>query len=122
MIRLHHPGTRTNYFQGRSRNGRRKTDYTILHDFARHVIHSTETLGVALDTVSRIIEQQEALTANVDHKVHQEFKALPQTQQYLHFQRQMLKSLKARSEANQLRLQNEINFVRQTHLLLWDQG
>ena len=74
-----------------------------------------------MDTVNRIIEQQEVLTANVNPKVHQERKALPQTQQYLHFQRQMLKSLRARSEANQLRLQNEINFVRQNYLLLREQ-
>lgn len=38
-------------------------------------------------------------------------------QQCLHFQRQMLKSLRARSQANQLRLQNEINFVRLARLL-----
>lgn len=96
---------------GRSESSSRKTDYMFLHDFARHVIHSTETLGVALDTVNRILEQQEKLTANVKHKIFQGTKALPQTQQYLHFQRQMLRNLRARSEANQLRLQNEINFA-----------
>lgn len=84
----------------------------FLHDFARHVIHSTETLGVALDTVNRIVEQQEILATKVEHKVNQGTKAPPQIQQYLHFQRQMIKNLGARSEANQLRLQNEINFVR----------
>lgn len=42
---------------------------------------------------------------------YQIMKTLPQTRQYMQFQRQMLVSLRARSEANQLRLQNEINFV-----------
>ena len=104
--------------QARSESSQRKTNYTFLHDFARHVIHSTETLGVALDTVNQIIEQQNHLMANVDYKVYQETETILPTDQYLGFQRQLFKSLKARSEANQLRLQNEINFVGQTRLLL----
>ena len=112
-------GTAAYILQSRSKISPQKTNYTFLHDFARHVIHSTETLGVALDTVNRIIEQQEVLAANVNHRVNQEREAQPQTQQYLHFQLQMLKNLRARSEANQLRIQNEINFVRQNYLSFW---
>lgn len=88
-----------------------KINYGDLHDFARHVIHSTETLGVALDVVGSMIEQQSLSTASPDRAQYQ------RTRQSLHFQLQMLKSLKARSESIQLRLQNEINFVCQVRLL-----
>lgn len=106
--------------QGRNESSRLKTDYPFLHDFARHVIHSTETLGVALDTVDRIIEQQQSLAVNLNHQACLEAKVPAQTHQTLHFQRQMLKNLRARSEANQLRLQNEINLVRE--LILYSAG
>jgi len=66
-----------------------------------------------------MIEQQEVLTAAPNPILYLNTKTLRQTHQYLLFQRQMLKNLRARSEANQLRLQNEINFVRQTHQLCW---
>lgn len=97
----------------KSRNAiaRPDTDYPFLHDFARHVIHSTETLGVALDTANSIIQQHAFFMDSQAQRSHQHIKVLPQTRQYMHFQRQMLVSLRARSEANQLRLQNEINFV-----------
>lgn len=62
-----------------------------------------------------MIKQQEVLTAAPNPILDRNTKTLRQTQQYLLFQRQMLKNLRARSEANQLRLQNEINFVYQTH-------
>ena len=82
------------------------------------MIHSTETLGVALDTVDRMIEQRGILAATPNPNLCTDTKVLRQTEHHLYFQRQMLKNLRARSEANQLRLQNEINFVHQTHLLL----
>ena len=65
-----------------------------------------------------MIEQQGILAVTPNLNVFSITKNLRQTEHHLHFQRQMLKNLKARSEANQLRLQNEINFVHQTHLLL----
>ena len=57
-----------------------------------------------------------AVTPNPN--LYSKTKFLRQTEHDLLFQRQMLKNLKARSEANQARLQNEINFVHQTHRLL----
>ena len=53
---------------------------------------------------------------NQTQNLYQNVIALLQTRQYIQFQRQMLVSLRARSEANQLRLQNEINFVRQVQV------
>lgn len=60
-----------------------------------------------------MIEQQDMFTGSSKRAVYQYLRVLPQTRQSFQFQRQMLRSLKARSESNQLRLQNEINFVRQ---------
>lgn len=97
-----------NECQGRNDSSRLKNGYSLFHDFARHVIHSTETLGVALDTVNSMIEQQKLVT---------ESQEMSHTRQRLHFQRQMLGNLRARSESNQLRLQNEINFVGQVYYI-----
>jgi len=104
----------------KSRNAiaRPDTDYPFLHDFARHVIHSTETLGVALDTANNMIQQHAIFMDNQAQRSYQHIRVLPQTRQYMQFQRQMLVNLKARSEANQLRLQNEINFVCHMQFLL----
>lgn len=104
--------------QARNKSSLLKADYPFLHDFARHVIHSTETLGVALDVVNRMIEQQESSIRNPNCGSHQGTKALPESQQHLHFHRQILRGLRARSEANQQRLQNEINFVRRLQAML----
>lgn len=65
-----------------------------------------------------MIEQQGMLAATPNPNLYSNTKFLREIEHHLHFQRQMLKNLKARSEANQLRLQNEINFVYQTHYLL----
>ena len=79
------------------------------------MIHSTETLGVALDTVDQMIAQQGILAAALNPNLYSNTRITRQTEHHLQFQRQMLKNLMARSEANQLRLQNEINFVHHTH-------
>ena len=69
-----------------------------------------------------MIEQQGILAATPHPKLHSKTRNVRQTEHHLHFQRQMLKNLRARSEANQLRLHNEINFVHQTHHSLSEQG
>ena len=69
-----------------------------------------------------MIEQQGILAATPHPKLHSKTRIVRQTEHHLHFQRQMLKNLRARSEANQLRLHNEINFVHQTHHLLSEHG
>lgn len=99
----------------KSRNdiSRPDADYPCLHDFARHVIHSTETLGVALDTVNNMIQQHAVFKEKQPQNQYRSIRASSQTRQYMHFQRQLLASLRARSEATHSRLQNEINFVRQ---------
>ena len=97
--------------ESRDAHSRSDTDYPQLHDFARHTIHSTETLGVALNTVDSMIRQQNLLLEKTQQGQRDNVKALLQTRQYMQFQHQMLANLKSRSEANGLRLQNEINLV-----------
>ena len=62
-----------------------------------------------------MIEQQGILAATLNPNLYSNTRFMRQTEHHLQFQRQMLKNLRARSEANQLRLQNEINFVHYTH-------
>ena len=88
---------------------RPETDFPRPHDIARHVIHSTETLEVALNTVGSMIQQGRHF------KKGQTLQAgkgcFSQKLHYMRFQLQLLQNLKARSEAVGLRLQNEINLV-----------
>lgn len=101
------------YSKSRNAISRPDTDYPFLHDFARHVIHSTETLGVALDTVNNMIQQHAVITEKPTRDMYSSIRVSSPIRQYMHFQRQILVSLRARSEATQSRLQNEINLVRQ---------
>jgi len=83
-----------------------------LHDIARHAIHSTETLGVASNTINSILRQHELLLKKQRQHPTEHIKTQWQTRQYLQFQSQMFASLRARSEANELRVRNEVNLVR----------
>ena len=98
-------------------NGQSDIDYPRLHNFARHTIHSTETLGVTLNTVDNIIKQHAELTGKHCREEPESPKAFLQTRQHMQFQRQMLASLRARSIANEQRVQNEINLVSMTELI-----
>lgn len=78
---------------------------------ARHVIHSTETLIVAINTVNGMMEMAGVLNAATPVASHQ-------TQQDLAFHKQVLQNLLARSHALDGRLRNEINLVDQFAKLL----
>ena len=98
-------------------NGQSDIDYPRLHDFARHTIHSTETLGVTLNTVDSIIRQHAELTGKHGQGEPGIPKAFLQTRQYMQFQHRMLASLRARSIANEQRVRNEINLVSRSWLI-----
>ena len=118
-----------------------ETDYYRLHDFARHAIHSTETLAVAINTMDSILQQHQIFS---ERRQQGEISVKPNStndiglrdqgegssdrygdqlrtfelshremsqrlQQHMQFQYRMLVGLKARSESNGLRIQNEIN-------------
>ncbi|KAL8701982.1 MAG: hypothetical protein Q9201_004628 [Fulgogasparrea decipioides] len=87
---------------------RQEPNFSLLHDVARHAIHSSETLDVAMETMTRIIRQHERFPEAGQPYANIDVNALRHTQQYLGFQLQMIQSLRARSKANEERLRNEI--------------
>lgn len=76
-------------------------NFPFLHNIARHVIHSTETLEVAVGTVVLMAAKLEVVEA-CDHIL---------SQHSLDLHRQTLSNLRARSQALEARLRNEISLV-----------
>jgi hypothetical protein len=87
-----------------------KPDYLRLHEIARHVAHSSETLATAIDTVDSLISEHDRFC----RESSSDLSAL-RTQhivtQSLQFQLSLLKSVEKRSLALDIRLRNEINLV-----------
>ncbi|KAI0600912.1 hypothetical protein F4775DRAFT_544045 [Biscogniauxia sp. FL1348] len=87
--------------------GKPEPDYRRLHDIARHAIHVVETLEVAILTMDGIISQHESvkndmpLDRDVWRAVHRR----------LAFFKQIVGSLRCRSESNAKRLENEIQLA-----------
>jgi Mg2+ and Co2+ transporter CorA len=89
-------------------------DYRKLHNIARHSIHVTETLDVALQTIERILENHRTYMYPGDSVLS----PLPQTSQAwqaiqsrLSFPQSFLGSLRHRSISNEKRLKNEIQLT-----------
>jgi len=78
---------------------------------ARHAIHVCETLDVAIENVSSMIQQYTSFPEDRSFKSSYEKKAFMRTTQCFQSQLQTLKGLKARSASNQARMQNEITLV-----------
>jgi Mg2+ and Co2+ transporter CorA len=96
--------------------GKPEHDYRHLHDLARHTIHVTETLDVALGTMNAIVAKHEAFQPEVADKTSWET-----VHDRLLFYRQMLESLRCRSNSNSERLLNEIQLA--FHVVLqYDSG
>lgn len=85
-------------------------DYRRLHDIARHAIHVSETLGIAVKTLSSIIDQHRAFRAST-HLGRTSTQLSMHIQQLLLFFEHMLDSLRFRSSSNKQRLQNEIQLA-----------
>ncbi|KAK8029444.1 hypothetical protein PG993_010735 [Apiospora rasikravindrae] len=86
--------------------GKPEPDYRRLHDLARHAIHVTETLDVALGTMHAILVQHQAVKAGLPDD-----RAWQRVHSRLLFSRQMLESLRCRSNSNEKRLLNEIQLA-----------
>ena len=100
-----------NNFQNRLRTVQHGPNFPLLHDFARHTIHSSESLDVAIDTISGILGQYEWFSDTRRSYIDVNSVVSRRTQQHLSFQIQAMRSLKARSKANEARLHNEIDLV-----------
>jgi hypothetical protein len=86
-----------------------KFDYPRLHDLARHIIHSSETLLIAIKAISSIILScEEAAQQNPSFFLVKESVNIKNC---LRFQVSMLHAVKSRSTALEERLRNEINLV-----------
>lgn len=85
-----------------------------MHEISRHVIHSSETLVLAVKTLDSMMEQHKAFLQ--DESFEGEAKIAVRVvgrnvQQSLLYQKSLLQCIKGRSEGLGLRLQNEINLV-----------
>ncbi|KAL9017497.1 MAG: hypothetical protein Q9185_005163 [Variospora sp. 1 TL-2023] len=74
---------------------------------ARHMIHVSETLTVALHSLQGLKTQQE----NFAGRYVEQVKSSSNSKSNFHFQLQLLGSLLSRSESNKARLQNEITLA-----------
>ena len=72
------------------------------------MVHVSETLAVALESIEGLRKQQEVFTAKQSRCTS----VWNSTQDHLQFQTQIIRSLLLRSESNKARLQNEITLVR----------
>ena len=90
---------------------KRGPNYPRLHDLARHANHSSETLDVAVETLTSMLSQHERFSATEQSSVNLDPNISQQTRQNLRFQLQMLRSLAHRSKANESRLRNEIDLA-----------
>ena len=97
--------------KGRASTVHQGANYTSLHNLARHATHSSETLDVAAESLASIIGQHDVFSQSGWSCPGLDAVTLCQTRQHLGFQMQVLRSLKARSKANESRLRNEIDLV-----------
>ncbi|KAI1178999.1 hypothetical protein F4777DRAFT_14380 [Nemania sp. FL0916] len=86
--------------------GRPDPNYRNMHDIARHAIHVSETLDVAVLTIKRMLVHHEALMPSLQYldesrEVHCQ----------LQFYESFISSLRCRSASNEKRLQNEIQLA-----------
>ncbi|MCJ1309542.1 hypothetical protein MMC25_003202 [Agyrium rufum] len=82
-------------------------DYTKMHEIARHIIHSSETISTAQKTLKAMFRCYDTIraTALLDTQSSEEVKA------QLEQQASLLTCLRLRSEAIEARLRNEINLA-----------
>ncbi|KAJ5085299.1 hypothetical protein N7532_010070, partial [Penicillium argentinense] len=92
--------------------GRPGPDYRRLHDIARHAIHVTESLDVAVQTLEQILRQHQCYTGSIAGIPSQQHPNIPtDIQSQLGFSQSCLNSLRHRSISNEKRLQNEIQLA-----------
>jgi hypothetical protein len=87
-----------------------------MHELARHIIHSSETLSIAQETLKSMSHSYDSIlsTTALDNSASGNLKA------ELEQQISLLKCLQLRSQAVEARLKNEINLVCYSHLLFND--
>ncbi|KAH8621005.1 hypothetical protein IG631_24347 [Alternaria alternata] len=99
--------------QDRSLPARGSQSFLMMHEAARHAIHSFETLSVTVDTVEAMQRYVACFAGKSKQKSGNEPDAVSKVRTHIAFQAGMLRNLLLRSQSNKDRLQNEIALVRQ---------
>jgi hypothetical protein len=86
----------------------------MMHEGARHAIHSFETLSVTVETLGALQQHITLLAEKSRYANGSEPETLLQARMHMAFQARMLRNLLLRSQSNKERLQNEIALVRWT--------
>ncbi|RHZ47723.1 uncharacterized protein CDV56_104086 [Aspergillus thermomutatus] len=86
-------------------------NFPNLHDIARHIFHSNETLEVAAHTLQSLIDEQTRFRAEHAELVNGNRGAWLHAAQRAHFVAKQLHSLMTRSKSLSERLRNEINLA-----------
>ena len=84
----------------------------MMHETARHAIHSLETLSVSAETVEAMQQQVINLSTTPKREGSGHAEASHQIQTHIASQIRMFRNLFLRSQSNKERLQNEIALVR----------
>lgn len=90
---------------GRTPTSKPTPDYVMLHELARHTIHVSETLDLAINTAGEMLHQHSEAESTSDAAAYRDI------HERLQFFRQMLKSLRLRSMSNTERLKNEVQLA-----------
>jgi hypothetical protein len=99
--------------QDRSLPARESQGFLMMHEAARHAIHSFETLSVTVDTMEAMQRHVVYLAGKSKQKSRNEPDAVSKVRTHIAFQAGMLRNMLLRSQSNKERLQNEIALVRQ---------
>jgi hypothetical protein len=82
-----------------------------MHELARHVIHSSETLAMAIETMTSLIQEHHIVFKEHTSLFQPSITMSKQTRRSLRVQITMFKCLYLRSRNSEERLRNEINLV-----------
>ncbi len=85
------------------------TRFEEMHDIARHGLHVTEVLGVSAETVDSLRRYASTVHEKLMLAGALRREDAEQADEYMGFQLHILRNLKAQSESNDKRLENEIS-------------
>ena len=86
-------------------------NYPSMHEMARHTIHVTETINMAITVVENIMQERQSFHRPGNHDMQSISVQDLELDQGLRCQKTLLQCAKGRSQALALRIQNEINLV-----------
>ena len=100
-----------NVSQKRSLSDSLQPDYVGMHDIARHVIHSSEVLAIAIETTTSMIQEHDVFFEENPTLRETAPMISRQIKRDLQLHSTVLKCLHLRSTALEQRLRNEISLV-----------